>query len=68
MTMALEARISEDDRFAAMMPMFHTAQLNCHCTPAIFVGASIHVLRGFDAGRLLQLIEAERLTRSSGCP
>ena len=27
-----------------MMPMFHTAQLNCHCTPAVMVGAT-HVHR-----------------------
>ena len=31
------------DRFAAMMPMFHTAQLNAFCTPAVMVGATIHV-------------------------
>ena len=31
--MALEeGRFDADDRFVAMMPMFHTAQLNCHCT------------------------------------
>jgi hypothetical protein len=31
--MAVEARFNETDRFVAMMPMFHTAQLNCHCLP-----------------------------------
>jgi acyl-CoA synthetase (AMP-forming)/AMP-acid ligase II len=68
MTMAVEGQFRGDDRFAAMMPMFHTAQLNCHCTTAVMVGASIHVLRGFDAEGLLGLIEAEGLTQIFGLP
>ena len=53
LSMAVEARFNETDRFAAMMPMFHTAQLNCHCTAAVMVGAALFIERGFDAGRLL---------------
>jgi acyl-CoA synthetase (AMP-forming)/AMP-acid ligase II len=68
MTMALEARFAPDDRFAALLPMFHTAQLNCHCTPAIMVGATIHVLRRFAASELLGMVEAERLTQIFGLP
>lgn len=68
MTMAIEGQFRGDDRFAAMMPMFHTAQLNCHCTTAIMVGASINVLRGFDAETLLALIERESLTQIFGLP
>ncbi|WP_026911375.1 long-chain-fatty-acid--CoA ligase [Patulibacter minatonensis] len=68
MTMAIEGQFRGDDRFAAMMPMFHTAQLNCHCTTAVMVGASLHVLRGFDAEVLLGLIEAEGLTQIFGLP
>jgi acyl-CoA synthetase (AMP-forming)/AMP-acid ligase II len=68
MTMALEARFAPDDRFAALLPMFHTAQLNCHCTPAIMVGATIHVLRRFAASELLEMVEAERLTQIFGLP
>jgi acyl-CoA synthetase (AMP-forming)/AMP-acid ligase II len=68
MTMALEARFADDDRFVAMMPMFHTAQLNCHCTAAVMVGAAIHVHRGFDADRLLATIEDERITQIFGLP
>ena len=68
LSMALEARFDETDRFAAMMPMFHTAQLNCHCTAAVMVGAAVYIQRGFEAGRLLELIEAERITQISGCP
>jgi acyl-CoA synthetase (AMP-forming)/AMP-acid ligase II len=68
MSVALEARFAEDDRFVAMMPMFHTAQLNVHCTAAIMVGAAIYVERGFAAGRLLALIESERITQIFGLP
>jgi acyl-CoA synthetase (AMP-forming)/AMP-acid ligase II len=68
MTMALEARFDASDRFVAVLPMFHTAQLNCHCSAAIMVGATIHVQRAFDAGALLALIETERITQIFGLP
>ncbi|MCU1569516.1 MAG: fadD5 [Naasia sp.] len=68
MTMALEGQFRADDRFAAMLPMFHTAQLNCHCTTAIMVGATMHILPGFDAETLLTLIETESITQIFGLP
>jgi acyl-CoA synthetase (AMP-forming)/AMP-acid ligase II len=68
LSMAVEAGFNEADRFAAMMPFFHTAQLNCHCTSAVMVGACLYILRGFDAGGLLDLIEAEKITQVFGLP
>jgi acyl-CoA synthetase (AMP-forming)/AMP-acid ligase II len=68
LTMAMEARFASDDRFVAMLPMFHTAQLNCHCTAALMVGATIYVRRGFEAGDLLRQIEAEQITQIFGLP
>ncbi|TQL52852.1 AMP-binding protein [Subtercola boreus] len=68
MTMALEGQFRGDDRFVAMMPMFHTAQLNCHCTSAIMVGAALHIIPGFDATVLLDLIEREQITQIFGLP
>ncbi|MGH3977286.1 MAG: AMP-binding protein, partial [Pseudonocardiaceae bacterium] len=68
MSMALEARFDETDRFVALMPMFHTAQLNCHCTAAVMVGAALFIDRGFDAGRLLGLIETEKITQIFALP
>jgi acyl-CoA synthetase (AMP-forming)/AMP-acid ligase II len=68
MAMALEARFDEQDRFVAMMPMFHTAQLNCHCTSAIMVGACLHIERAFDPARLLATIEDEQITQIFGLP
>ena len=65
---ALDSGWRADDRFAAMMPMFHTAQLNAFCTPAILVGATTYVLRGFDPKQWLDLIETERITQVFGLP
>ena len=68
MSSALECGWSRADRFAAMMPMFHTAQLNAFCTPAVLIGAAIHVLRGFEPEVLLDAVERERLTQVFGLP
>ena len=68
MSGALDSGWRADDRFVAMMPMFHTAQLNAFCTPAILVGATTYVLRGFDPAKLLDLIEAEQITQVFGLP
>ncbi|MDN5933225.1 MAG: AMP-binding protein, partial [Pseudonocardia sp.] len=68
MSGALEAGWNAADRFVAMMPMFHTAQLNAFCTPAVMVGATIHVQRGFDPAAFLDAIERERITQVFGLP
>jgi acyl-CoA synthetase (AMP-forming)/AMP-acid ligase II len=68
LTMAYEAGFSPDDRFVAMLPMFHTAQLNTHCTPAIMIGATIHAMRAFDPATLLASVERERITQIFGLP
>ncbi|WP_344027239.1 AMP-binding protein [Pseudonocardia kongjuensis] len=65
---ALDSGWGPDDRFLAMMPMFHTAQLNAFCTPAILVGAAIHVVRGFEPGAFLDTVQRERITQVFGLP
>jgi long-chain acyl-CoA synthetase len=65
---ALDTRMTADDRVTALMPLFHTAQLNVIVTPAIAVGAAIFIQRGFDADRLLTLIESEHLTLTFALP
>lgn len=65
---AIDTRMSPDDRALAMMPMFHTAQLNAICTPVFAAGGAIYVMPGFDAERLLDAIESERLTLLFGLP
>jgi acyl-CoA synthetase (AMP-forming)/AMP-acid ligase II len=65
---ALDTRMTADDRIVALMPLFHTAQLNAFATPAIAAGACLFIQRGFDAVRLSDLIEAERLTVTFALP
>jgi len=68
MSVALDSGWNASDRFIAMMPMFHTAQLNAFCTPALLVGAAIHVLRGFDPQVFLDTIERRGITQVFGLP
>ncbi|MEO8889112.1 MAG: AMP-binding protein [Jatrophihabitantaceae bacterium] len=60
---AAESGIGRQDRIGALMPLFHTAQLNGFGTPAVMMGATVHLMRGFDCDGLLDLIEREHLTR-----
>ena len=68
MSAALDSGWNAADRFAALMPMFHTAQLNGYCTPAVILGATIYVQRGFDPQAWLDLIERERITQIFALP
>ena len=65
---ALDSGWNSADRFLAMMPMYHTAQLNAFCTPAVLVGATIHTARGFEPGAFLDTVERERITQVFGLP
>ncbi len=65
---AAESGLNQDDRIGAVMPLFHTAQLNGFGTPAALMGATVFLQRGFDADALLDLIERERLTRVFALP
>lgn len=38
-----------------MMPMFRTAQLNALCSPAMAVGATVFIRRGFDPAERLDV-------------
>ena len=66
--MVAETHLGPDDRIACLMPLFHTAQLNGFCTPAVMAGSTQHLLRGFDAPALLEVIERERITRTFALP
>ncbi len=63
-----ETGLNSGDRIACLMPLFHTAQLNGFCTPAILMGATQYLLRGFDAALLLDTIEREKITRAFALP
>jgi long-chain acyl-CoA synthetase len=68
MSAALDSGWRAADQFVAMLPLFHTAQLNAFCTPAIMVGATVHLMRTFDPGVFLATVERERITQVFGLP
>jgi acyl-CoA synthetase (AMP-forming)/AMP-acid ligase II len=63
-----ETGLGAGERIACLMPLFHTAQLNGFATPAVMMGATQYLLRGFDPGALLDLIEREKITRAFVLP
>ena len=65
---AIDTGMTARDKVAAMLPFFHTAQLNAFCTPSIAVGATIFILRSFDAERLLGLVEGQGVSVIFGLP
>lgn len=65
---AAETGLGAGERIACLMPLFHTAQLNGFGTPAIMMGATQYLLRGFDGDALLDLVERERITRMFALP
>ncbi len=65
---ATESGLRDTDRIGALMPLFHTAQLNAFGTPAVMMGATTFLQRGFDPDALLDLIESKHLTRVFALP
>lgn len=68
LTSAMENRFGPEDRTVAMMPMFHTAQLNGIVTPIVIVGGTVVIMRAFDPAKMLELIEREHATHVFGLP
>jgi acyl-CoA synthetase (AMP-forming)/AMP-acid ligase II len=58
----MDLQLAADDRVGALLPLFHTAQLNCFATPVALAGGGLDVMHGFHAAALLERIESERLT------
>jgi len=65
---AIDTRMTASDRTVAMLPMFHTAQLNALCTPIFSVGGAVVVMKGFDVEELRDKIESEKITVLFGLP
>jgi fatty-acyl-CoA synthase len=45
------------DRTANFLPLFHTAGINLHTLPALMAGGHVCILPGFDADRMIGLLE-----------
>ena len=48
-------------RRSSFLPFFHTAGINLHALPTLIAGGRVIVIDGFDAERLVALLEARRL-------
>jgi fatty-acyl-CoA synthase len=53
--------LSPDDTTLSFLPIFHTAGINLHALPTLIAGGRVIVMDGFDAERLVALLEARRL-------
>ena len=52
----------------APTPLFHVTACNCGLHPLTATGGTIVLMYKWDAGRAIELIERERVTRSGGVP
>ncbi|GGS71826.1 fatty-acyl-CoA synthase [Planobispora rosea] len=57
-----------DEATLVVAPLFHTAGLNMTCLPTVLKGGRVVLLGAFDPGRVLELIETERITQMFGVP
>jgi len=56
------------DHVLSVLPLFHSGGLNIQTTPAFYVGASVSLLRRFDAGETLQAIQTLKPTMFLAVP
>ncbi|OLF81154.1 acid--CoA ligase [Maricaulis sp. W15] len=53
--------LRDGDASLNFLPLFHTAGINLHTLPVLMAGGLNHILPGFEAGAVLDLINAGRL-------
>src|SRR4029078_850476 len=59
---AVDKQLRRGERMACVMPLFHTAQLNTWSTGLIANGATLVLMRGFDADAWLDTVEREEIS------
>lgn len=64
----LRLNISQNDKTVIFLPLFHTGGWNVLTTPFLHRGASIILLKKFDADKILQLSASENCTLLFGVP
>lgn len=55
--LGVPANVSRDSTCITILPLFHTGGLNCFATPVLHAGGRNLVMRAFDPGQLLDLID-----------
>jgi fatty-acyl-CoA synthase len=63
MSCIVNGGMEEDDIDLHSLPLYHCAQLDCFLTPDLYLGATSVLLRAPDPGRILEVIEAEGVTK-----
>ncbi len=56
--------MGRDDQVMIPIPLFHVGGLNIMCTPALHIGASVHLMPGFDVDETFDVLEQRRITLS----
>jgi len=68
LSLDLTTPMAEDDVVLQVLPQFHCGGWNVQPLLAWWKGARVVLERGFDAGRVLELIERKRVTTVMGVP
>ncbi len=55
-------RLTGDDQVLAPIPLFHVGGLNILTTPALHVGATVHLSPAFDVDETFDILERRRIT------
>ncbi|MCR2824196.1 AMP-binding protein [Microbacterium sp. zg.Y909] len=64
----LGARLTPDDRYAVVNPFFHGFGYKAGIVASLMAGTTIYPVAVFDAGRLLELVQTERISVLPGVP
>jgi fatty-acyl-CoA synthase len=64
----VDTDLASDEITLVTAPLFHTAALNMTCLPTLLKGGRVVIEPGFDAERMLDLIESQGVTCLFGVP
>lgn len=60
--------LREGDHTLNFLPLFHAAGIHLLTLPTLFAGGTVHVLPGFDAGRVMAMLSANMIDIFFGVP
>ena len=63
MSAILEGEMSPHDREIHAFPLYHCAQFDAFLNVDLYLGATSYILRGFDAEKVLELIEKHKINK-----
>jgi len=68
MNLSLAMSITHDERTLIAVPIWHASPLNNWLLGTLYMGGTVVLLREYDPGRLLEVVERERITLCFGPP